>query len=135
MKFKTFLKAFFVFVTVIFFVGCGNEENHQLRESNKKLEAKIQQNTKELEKTKNELKQAQEQAASSDKKYSVLLCSILIVVSVVVLAVILFFVLASRKAKNSSIRSADDSLHCPRCGWEHALEDKVCINPECRTRF
>lgn len=35
----------------------------------------------------------------------------------------------------SEPQDENETLFCPRCGWQHPAEQKVCKNPRCNIRF
>lgn len=84
-------------------------------------------------------KKAQQEAeAAAHRRYIVLSVIAYGALFIGILLIAVFVFLATRTTRNGardakSLTANAESLHCPRCGWEHRPEDTVCKN--CKTHF
>lgn len=121
-------------VCFLFSAGCGDGGSSAQQVS--KLESQVRKlNTQvsELREENKKLKKERDEAESVAKSRYITLSIFAYTALGIAILLIGGFVFMVRPIKRAPAKMSNDSLHCPRCGWEHRPEETVCKN--CKTHF
>ena len=138
------VRAIFILLMATFFLfsaGCGDsgsfepsggKNQEEINELNNKV-SELEKENQSLKKESQKLKKERDDAEAKARERYITLSIIAYTVLGFALLLIGGFVFIVRAAKHAPAKMSNDSLHCPRCGWEHGPDETVCKN--CKTRF
>lgn len=105
---------------------------HDVEEMRRKINNLNSQNS-QLEGEKIKLENELDETRSIAKSRHTILSIIFFIALGIIVLIIGGFAFIARATKRAPAKMSNDSLHCPRCGWEHRPEETICKN--CKTHF